>query len=348
MVVDPVTITTTTISASGRPPTYGTIAIIGTDAGGTAANNDVKTITNLVDMETHFGSETDLYKAAQAVFAQSVRTVKCVRAESTSEAHLQAALDELIDEGVDFIIYANELLTNSNDDAFNAIISRCDTYNWLFLIGASGIVADLQTNFGELTDSQNVAGICVKGFGSTLTDIAAAITGKYAQKKPWEKLMWVDFATVTVDEFFSSSDVEDLEDGAGADEAPFLNAVIYKRQKSVISDGLTTLGGDYNYIDIPRTEYWLRTLIEDKIEILLMAYEVPFSDEGIEQVRGAIAEACQEVQDGGGINSYDIDMPLYSEISDSDRAARTLDDVVVSVQLAGHIQKIDIDLEINI
>ncbi|RLF42880.1 MAG: hypothetical protein DRN17_07125, partial [Thermoplasmata archaeon] len=299
------------------------------------------------DVGTYFGTTSDIYKAAEIVFAQSVRTVKCVRAASDSEEHLQAALDELVDEGVNFIVYANELLSDTNSNAFNAIISKCNTNNWLFLIGASGIVSTCQTNFGALTDSNNVAGFCVKGFDGSNTDIAAALTGKYAQKKPWEKLMWTDFEAVTVRDFYSSSDVEDLEDGVDG-SAPFLNAIIYKRQRSVASDGLTTKGGTYNYIDIPRTEYWLRALIENKIEAVLMSYEVPFSDEGIEQIRGAIAEACQEVQDGGGINSYDIDMPLYSEISDEDRASRTLKNVIVSVQLAGHIQRIDINLEINI
>ena len=342
MVRDAISIATTVVSATGRPPTYGEIAIIGVDAGGTQGNAINKLCTSISEVETYFGTGTDIATAAAIVFGRGVRQVRCTRAASTSAGDLEAALDEMVDEDIDFLIYADKLLYSGNATQFDAIIGRCDTNKWLHMVGASGTVATIQIDIAALTDSQNVVGIAAK----TANDVAAAVVAKYSLKKPWEKLMWMQVAGVTISDHYSPSDVDSLEAG-GAVTSP-VNVVIYKRETEVVSDGLTTIGGDYKYIDITRTRYWLEALITDRLEGLLMSAEVPFDESGLSQVESKIAEACNELLEDGGITSYVIDVPLLSSISDTDKAARVLDPVNITVNLAGHIQEISITLKLVI
>ena len=63
MVREAISITTTIVSAagvSGRPLTYGEIAIIGTDAGGTQDDATNKLCLSISDVETYFGASTDI------------------------------------------------------------------------------------------------------------------------------------------------------------------------------------------------------------------------------------------------------------------------------------------------
>ena len=339
MVREAISITTTTVSASGRPPTYGEIALIGTGAGGSQPDAENKLCLDISEVETYFGIASDIAVAAAIIFGRGVRQIRCTRAATVGDADLEAAIDEMKDEDIDFLIYANTLLESGNATEFDAIIGRCDTNKWLHMIGASGIVADIQTDFGAITNSQNVVGIAAK----TNNDIAAAIAAEYSLKKPWEKMMWMGVSGVSISDYYSPSDVDSLESGS-----PPVNVAILKRETDVVSDGLTTEGGDYKYIDITRTRYWLEELIKDRLEALLMMAEVPFDESGLSQVESKIAEACDSLLEDGGITSYVIDVPLLSSISAVDKAARVLNNVKVTATLAGHIQTINILLKLVI
>ena len=339
MVREAISITTTTVSAAGRPPTYGEIALIGTDTGGSQADATNRLCLDISEVETYFGSGKDIAVAAAIIFGRGVRQIRCTRAASTDVVDLRVAIDEMDDEAIDFLIYANKLLEDSNKLQFDAIIGRCDTNKWLHMIGASGIVATVQTDFGNLTNSQNVVGIA----GKTSNDLAAAIAAEYSLKKPWEKMMWMEVSGVTISDYYSSTDVDSFEAGN-----PPVNVAIVKRETDVVSDGLTTIGGDYKYVDITRTRYWLEELIKDRLEGLLMSAEVPFDESGLSQVESKIAEACDSLLEEGGITGYVIDMPLFSSISATDKAGRVLNSVKITADLAGHIQEIKIALKLVI
>lgn len=339
MVREAISITTTTVSAAGRPLTYGEIALIGAGAGGSQSDAENKLCLDISEVETYFGVASDIAVAAAIIFGRGVRRVRCTRAASVGDVDLEAAMDEMKDEDIDFLIYANTLLAAGNATEFDAIIGRCDLRNWLHMVGASGIVADVQTDFGTITNSQNVVGIAAK----TNNDIAAAIAADYSLKKPWEKMMWMEVAGVILSDYYTPSDVDSLESGS-----PPINVAIVKRETNVISDGLTTIGGDYKYIDITRTRYWLEELIKDRLESLLMMAEVPFDESGLSQVESKIAAACDSLLEDGGITSYIVDVPLLSAISAADKANRVLNDVKVTVTLAGHIQTISILLKLVI
>ena len=349
MVRDAISITTTTVSAAGRPPTYGEIALIGVGGGGTQPDEKNRLCVDIGEVETYFDTEpatgSDIAVAAAIIFGRGVRQIRCTRAKSDSDTDLKAAIDEMEDEAIDFLIYANKLLDSENATQFDAIRSRCDNNKWLHMIGASGTMATIQADFkNNITDSQNVVGIAAK----TNDDIAAAVAAEYSLKKPWEKMMWMGVSGVNISDYFSASDVELLEAGDADEGIPPINVAIVKRETDVVSDGLTTEGGDYKYIDITRTRYWLEELIKDRLEGLLMSAEVPFDEAGLSQVESKIAEACDSLLEDGGITSYVIDIPLLSSISATDKSARVLNNVKITANLAGHIQRINILLKLVI
>jgi len=347
MVQDPIQITVSTLIAGGRPPFYGEVAIVGTGAGGSQADDVPVMCYNNVEAETYFGSSTNIAKAAAIVFSQGLRHARCVRAASTSDEDIRAAAETLSDLDVDFIVLANVLCTSSGNVAqHNALVNHCNDYSWLHLAGFSGTVASVQTNAAYLAQSKNVVALAA----CSNDDIAAALTGQLALRKPWEKMMWIEPLGVDILAYHSRSEVSQLEAGD-----PPVNVMIYKKQTGVISDGYTSVGSAnnpsltaYNWVDVTRTEYWLTTLINSKLEDLLMASQVPYTDVGIAQVEGKISEACEDVRMAGGITEYAVDIPPMSEISTTDKAERVLRNVIVTAMLAGHIQQIEISLTIYV
>ena len=348
MTVDPITISTTVVSTVGRVSLYGDIAIVGTGAGGTKSDNEIQVCNNIVEVETYFGEDTNIATAAQQIFNQGVREISCIRAAGTSDTQLKAALDVIAaDEDIAFVVLANVICTASGQCAqHNSVIDKADDNNWVHLVGFSGtVVATLQTLGGYIKETVNSPLVVAQSDD----DIAAALTGAFAAKKPWDKMMWLEAEGVDVPCHFGKTDVTTFETGS----VP-MNVMIEKLSKDVVSDGLTNQttpaasGGTYNYIDITRTRYWLESLIEEKLENLMMESQIPYTNVGIAMVEAKIREACQEVVDDGGITEFSIDMPTCDEIDAADRAIRYLQNIIVNVQLTGHIQTISLELKITI
>ena len=96
MPLDPVIIDTTIVAVGAKIPNYGTVLVIGREAGGSAADNIPMELTNLVDVATYFGGTTDIYDAAVEVFAQGVASAYFVRATNTA-----VAIESIIQGSVD-------------------------------------------------------------------------------------------------------------------------------------------------------------------------------------------------------------------------------------------------------
>ena len=156
MVREAISITTTVVGAvgrTGRPPTYGEIAIVGTGAGGTQDDATNRLCSNISEVDTYFGTDSNIAVAAAIIFGRGASQIRCTRAAGTTPTELEAAVDEMKDEDIDFLIYANQLLVTANETQFKAIIDKCDSYNWVHMIGASGTVVGIQGNFDNLTNS---------------------------------------------------------------------------------------------------------------------------------------------------------------------------------------------------
>jgi len=86
MPLDPVFIDTTIVAVGSKIPNYGTVLVIGREAGGSAADNTPMELSNLTDVSTYFGGTSDIYLAAVELFAQGVASAYFVRATNTDVA----------------------------------------------------------------------------------------------------------------------------------------------------------------------------------------------------------------------------------------------------------------------
>jgi len=99
MPVDPIIIDTSIQAVGATIPNYGVVLCIGREDGGTAADNVPMLLSNLTDVATYFGNTTDIYKAAQMIFAQGVAEAYFVRAINTVvavEAVTKGSLQTLV------------------------------------------------------------------------------------------------------------------------------------------------------------------------------------------------------------------------------------------------------------
>lgn len=112
----------------------------------------------------------------------------------------------------------------------------------------------------------------------------------------------------------------------------------------------TSLEGEY--MDVARGADWLEARIkEDVYTLLIQNDKLPFTDGGIQAVRGVI---LARLQDGVARDFIAADpeptctVPRASEVSAADKGNRTLNDVTFRATLAGAIHKIAIEGELNL
>jgi hypothetical protein len=103
------------------------------------------------------------------------------------------------------------------------------------------------------------------------------------------------------------------------------------------------------YIDVIRFEDWVQVNVQIQVLAVMVAAgsaggKVPMTDPGIGAVKQAIAGVLHQGVDNGGIidGSISVTAPLRKNISPTDRAARRLNNVKASADLAGAIQDVSI------
>lgn len=104
------------------------------------------------------------------------------------------------------------------------------------------------------------------------------------------------------------------------------------------------------WMDIIRFRDWLKNEIQARVANLFQAVpKIPYVDSGIALVHNAVAASLKRGQDIGGIYpnefdedgvetpGYEVNVPLASSVSDTDKASRTLTDITFRARLAGAI-----------
>lgn len=421
----PVIVDTSIVAVGVKPTAYQNIGIVGQDSGGSAADNIVMELTTLADVATYFGSTTDIYKAAQRIFALGVARVWCVRATQTdvaaevvtegSEQSLAngppisgrtlptagtatfagfvyedpvldpgaskfainaktgkifveggvtdtinysyvgwtAAIAALADYPIRIVVLANHPMgATYYGDLDDFITNGCDVKNWVMPVMSESALtsAEVIIDIGKYS-SKNIMGV---SHNDTTLDVAAIVAAKMSLTQPWDKMMWKTIPSVTMVTYWTSTEI-------AAQEAAKCNAIIKKGDYDVLSDGLTSVGGDYKFIDITRTQYYLEDNFISALESLIQNNSLPYEPSGLGTVKSTLAQVCDEAVSVGALrepfldtttqkmqNGYTIEMPDFGSIADADKTNRILNSVYVTVWLAGHIQQITMNLEIQL
>jgi hypothetical protein len=114
----------------------------------------------------------------------------------------------------------------------------------------------------------------------------------------------------------------------------------------------TTMGSGGEYMDVINGSDWLAARIQERVYALLIQNDkLPFTDAGIQAVRG---EILAQLQQGIARNFIAADpeptctVPRASEVAAADKSSRTLNDVTFRATLAGAIHKTTIEGELNL
>ena len=106
------------------------------------------------------------------------------------------------------------------------------------------------------------------------------------------------------------------------------------------------------YADIMRGTDWLAARIQERVYTLLLNNDkLPFTDAGIQAVRGEILAQLQQGVARDFIAASPeptCTVPLAVDVSAQDKGARTLNDVTFRATLAGAIHKVAIEGELNL
>jgi|GEM_PF-2187900 hypothetical protein len=340
---DAITINVVTEEVTRAAIEWGTPAVVGESD--YTSKNSPKLYASLDAVKTDHGETSNVYKAAQAIFAQGIRRLYAVAIDaavpgSPTATEVQTALNTLASYAENKEIHGVCCAGITDTTLLAELKSFADSNNVIFTAtNANGdSVSTITTAVGNLSSSNGF--FLAHNDSDTTEDVAAAALGVLMALKPWETAFWRAINT-DVDEYFAPGDVPTLESGKA-------NVILNLAGANRISNGLTT-GGDPKFIDITRTKYYTVTAIQDSIANLrLRMAKIPWSDAGLEYVRGAIASALESMVRDGALSSYDIVMPSLDSIPEADRQNRKLTGVQVTATLAGDIHEFSLNLTIQV
>lgn len=111
----------------------------------------------------------------------------------------------------------------------------------------------------------------------------------------------------------------------------------------ITSEGVMASG---EFIDVTRFIDWLVATMEAAVySLLINSDKVPYTNKGIATVENAVRQTLQAGIDNGGLSNTPaptVSVPDVLNVSQADKASRTLNNVIFTATLAGAIHKINI------
>jgi hypothetical protein len=204
-----------------------------------------------------------------------------------------------------------------------------------------------------LTANEYVFAVAHDDTNLTVGELSGAVAGVLSKLQPWVPPEWYSVQGINAAEYKASE----------ADELESSNiATIIEVGRAVIS---TAKSLDGSWIDIPRTKAYLATeirnaLINLKLRLANIGSKIPYTPQGLNMIKATIEKVLRVAQglgvlredytdsEGNLVRGYEVQMPNYEDISDSDKASRILRNVRVVAYLSGAISKIQLDLVITL
>jgi len=342
MPYEPISVQSTVVVAKRRGDIFEVPAIIGDGSAGTATANTVYTVTNDKQAGIYFGSGTALHTAAQRMFDQGVPYIKMIAASASTTAAYDNAYSVLSQENIDILALAGHDADPAAGD-YSLVtnhVSKCDTYDWLTALHAD--LSNISTSdVNTLVTAFNSERTMLVVGKNASSELGAAVCGIIARHRPWQKLMWQEVAGVTADKIDETT--------TNAIETDQGNALIYILDRWILSNGYSTSStSTLKYFDVGRTKRYITNLIKTSLKFSQITGDIPYTQEGLNIIKSIISREVASLKDTGAITSYTIDMPRYEDISSTDITNRVLNNVTLTVNLAGHVQTLNIDLQLQI
>jgi hypothetical protein len=302
---------------------------------GTSANENYAEFTDLESVGVVWGSSSEEYAIASAIFGQSPTLPKIAMAGvpydngTDSPTVLTDFLNTLIDEGNDDFYFV--VSPEQTDAEILALAEWANGTGRMYFVST-----DDMTIPGQLEYDRAV----VLVHKSPDTYPAEAWIGKCAPQDPgsitwkFKQLSGIGIPGYT------TTEIGNIHDDGG-------NTYVRKLGYNQTSEGLAT---DSTFIDIVRSQDFIKArLTESLSQLLYNSPKVPYDVTGIGQVVATIDGVLKRAVDQGiiavdtdGNGLYTVTAPDRNDISDVDVANRLLPDVEFEFTLAGAIHNIEV------
>lgn len=299
----------------------------------TEKNMAYKEYTEVADVSTDYGAESETYKLAAKIFGQSPRPEKVAihgvlyEPIGDTPAEIVAALNMLMLEQNDFFYVHCTLQT---DEVITALAAWIDTQKKLYF--ASTANKTLHT----LLKSVNTV-LLVHPKPETYP--AAAWVGRCSPLEIGSYTWTFKNLNGIEPSGYNPTELKEIEVGA--------SSYIREGGVDITSKGITTKG---EYIDIIQGQYYLESRLAEAVYGLFVRLpKVSFVTVGISLIAAEMETVLKRAanqgiiaQDGDGNPLYSLDIPDISEISANDKAARKLPNMNWTATIAGAVENVDI------
>jgi len=341
---DAIKITVTDATAAMPSREWGTPAIVGESTHTT--KEAPKLYYSLADVKADHGAATDISVAAAALFAQGCRKLYVVAIDAAvagtpTADEVEDALDTLAPYASEKLIHGVCLAGITTSALLAKLKTFADANNVIFTAtNAPGdSVTTISTTAASLSSGNGF--FLAHADTDTTEDIAAAALGVLMTLRPWNTTFW-RYINVAVNTYFAPGDVPTLETAK-------VNVITNRIDRVNRISNALTLSGSPKFIDVQRTKYYAVTAIQDSVAALrLRMTKLPYTPAGLDYIRGAIAQALEDMVRAGALYTYTISMPAFEDIPDADKTNRILKNVNINAVLAGDIQTFDLNLTISV
>ena len=342
-----ITVDASVVPATSRQTQWGVPAVVGEST--YAPKNTPKLYTNIDEVKTDHGASTAVTTAARAIFAQGARKLYAVAAQvalagSPTATEIETALATLTNYATNRLVHGVCLAGIYSDDAdlTAKLKAFADAKNLIFTV-TNPAGASVATITGATAALSSPNGFFLAHADAAYTgDIAAAALGKLMVLKPWVSPYWKGI-DCDVDAYFDPDDEPVLE----AAEVNYV-ADLGDGVNRISSALLTQSDNTPRFIDITRTKYYLVATLQNAIAAYRMATEkIPYTPAGLKFIEGEILETMERVVTAGALSSYQVTMPDFDQIPDSDLQARRLSGIYIWARMAGEIHEFALNLTLE-
>jgi len=239
----------------------------------------------------------------------------------------------------------------------DTLIETCDDNNLIFVVVATpptALNSITPTKIATLRNSivsPNVYFVAYNDSAAT-DDIAGAIVGKMECVPPAVTMQWKDIIC-DVNGYFKNSDLVILE-------TAHVNGIIrdYGLSASFTTDkyvnGVNTVSSVINDISVTRSIYAIKREIQQAIiDMRRNTVKLGYTTTSLGIISSTIETVLEDnmssaMNNRGMLNSYDIDMPSLSDISDADKYNGILSGITVTITLVGEIKTFNLSLVVNL
>lgn len=284
-----------------------------------------------------------------------------------THADWTAALDEAAGVGTDILAFASGRIGRNGIGDMDEILTWADSNNVAVpVVYPNG--QQYATVQEALDEAHDVGAFLTSKFGLPVASessdtVAGRIVGRLAVNRPWYDIflktigLSVPVPTryrkyVGAPELPGTFEGGRSAGGGGSDSGAGAANVLMDDGGTVLTNSLSLAGleSDYRYLDVARTEAFIRDRIQTAVSDQFRDNSIRFNADGRTALRAAI-EAELTPHTGGGnnpIRSFTPYVPPASEVSEQSRSNRIWSGITVEVTLAGYAHRADVTLTITV